>query len=67
MTIEPEIGEKAGEIWQILNNEGPQTLGQLKKKLGNTNEIVNFALGWLAREDKVRITPEKKGFKVQLN
>ncbi len=67
MTIEPEIGEKAGEIWHILNNEGPQTLGQLKKKLGNSNEIVNFALGWLAREDKVRIIPEKKGFKVQLN
>ncbi len=67
MTIEPEIGEKAGEIWNILNNEGPQTLVQLKKRLGNSNELVNFALGWLAREDKVRITPEKKGFKVQLN
>lgn len=67
MTIEPEIGEKAGEIWQILNNDGPQTLSQLKKKVGNSNDLVNFALGWLAREDKVRITPEKKGYKVELN
>ncbi len=67
MTIEPEIGEKAGEIWHILNNDGPQTLSQLKKKLGNSNELLNFALGWLAREDKVRITPEKKGYTVQLN
>ncbi|MBZ5560828.1 MAG: winged helix-turn-helix domain-containing protein [Acidobacteriia bacterium] len=65
--MEPEIGEKAGEIWQILNNDGPQTLSQLKKKVGNSNDLVNFALGWLAREDKVRITPEKKGYKVELN
>jgi Mn-dependent DtxR family transcriptional regulator len=67
VAIESEIGEKAGEIWHLLNDEGPLTLAQIKKKLGKSSELVSFALGWLAREGKVRITPEKRGYKVQLS
>jgi hypothetical protein len=29
-------------------------------------DMVNFALGWLAREDKIDIVPEKKTFRIQL-
>jgi len=50
----------------MLNDLGPQTLAQLKKRLNGSGELVGFALGWLAREDKIDISQEKKGFKVAL-
>jgi hypothetical protein len=49
-----------------LNDFGPQTLAQLKKKLNGSGELVGFALGWLAREDKIDISQEKKNLKVTL-
>jgi hypothetical protein len=61
-----QVGETAGQVWQILSQNGPQTLLQLKKKLNGTAELVNFAVGWLAREDKIDITPEKKDLRIQL-
>lgn len=66
MDIKPQIGETAGGIWNLLNDGGPQTLAQIKKKLGASDELVSFALGWLAREDKVDITQEKKSYKIAL-
>jgi hypothetical protein len=66
MEINAQVGETAGKIWQLLNDEGPQTLPQLKKKLTGSGEVLSFALGWLAREDKVDITQEKKTVKVAL-
>jgi len=60
------VGNTAGKVWHLLDDQGPQTLAQIKKKLGGSGEVVGFALGWLAREDKVDITHEKKSFKVAL-
>jgi len=64
--IQTEIGETAGKVWQALSDEGPQTVVQLKKKVAASNEVLYFALGWLAREDKIEIVPGKKTFRVQL-
>jgi hypothetical protein len=50
----------------MLNEHGPQTVAQLKKRLNGSGELLGFALGWLAREDKVDISQEKKSFKVAL-
>jgi hypothetical protein len=66
MEINAQVGEMAGRIWHLLNDEGPQTLPQLKKKLDRSGELLSFALGWLAREDKVDIRQEKKTIKVAL-
>ena len=66
MQIREQLGFTAGEVWHVLNDFGPQTLAQLKKKLNGSGELVNFALGWLAREDKVDISQEKKSFRVAL-
>ena len=60
MEINGLVGETAGKIWHLLNDEGPQTTQQLKKKLNGSGEILSYALGWLAREDKVDIRQEKK-------
>jgi len=66
MEINAQVGETAGKIWNVLNDEGPQTIAQLKKKLNGSGELLSYALGWLAREDKVDITQEKKMVKVAL-
>jgi len=66
MEIIDQVGATAGKIWHELTESGPQTLVQLKKKLNGQSDLVNFAVGWLAREDKVEIVPDKKNFRVQL-
>lgn len=64
--IKGQVGELAGQIWHTLSDQGPQTLAQLKKKVNGSGELVGFALGWLAREDKIDITQDKKSLKVAL-
>ena len=66
MEMNEQVGVTAGKVWNMLNDSGPQTLAQLKKRLNGSGELVGFALGWLAREDKVEISPDKKSFKVAL-
>jgi len=58
----PPYNKKHG----LKNPDGPHTLVQLKKKLNATSELVNFDVGWLAREDKPEIIPDEKTFRVQL-
>ncbi|HTS71632.1 MAG TPA: winged helix-turn-helix domain-containing protein [Terriglobia bacterium] len=66
MELNAHVGETAGKVWHSLNDDGPQTLAQLKKKLNGSGELVGFALGWLAREDKIDISQDKKNFKASL-
>ena len=66
MELKTAVGETAGKVWETLSASGPLTVAQLKKKLNGTGDLVNFALGWLAREDKIDIVKEKKTFRVQL-
>jgi winged helix-turn-helix protein DUF2582 len=66
MEIKAAVGETAGKIWQSLSADGPQTVSQLKKKVNGSSDLVSYALGWLAREDKIDIVQEKKNVLVQL-
>jgi len=66
MELNGQVGETAGRIWHLLNDGGPHSVSQLKKKLNGSSELVNFALGWLAREDKIDIAQQKKVFTVTL-
>ena len=66
MEMTENVGLTAGKIWHTLHDFGPQTVSELKKKLNGSGELVGFALGWLAREDKVNISQEKKTIKVTL-
>ncbi len=66
MDINSQVGETAGKVWQALSSAGPQTLAQLKKKLNGNAELMNFAVGWLAREEKVEVIQERKAFQVRL-
>lgn len=51
-----QIGETAGEVWQLLSESGePVSLAQLKKRIDQPADIVMQAVGWLARENKIAI------------
>ncbi len=66
MDIIGQVGEAAGEIWRVLDEEGPQTLAQLRKKLKGQGDLLLLGAGWLAREDKLQISKEKKTITIQL-
>ena len=66
INLKESVGHTAGKVWSQLSEAGPQTIAQLKKKLNGEGDLVNLAVGWLAREDKVDIVSEKKSFRVKL-
>jgi len=46
-------------VWKLLNEKGEANLTQIKKGLRADANLILQAIGWLAREEKLRI--EKKG------
>ena len=61
-----EIGTMAGVIWQALAANGEMTTAKLKKELNAGSPMFDWAIGWLAREDKIMLTTEKKTTRVCL-
>jgi Winged helix-turn-helix domain (DUF2582) len=66
ITLEEEIGKTAGAIWDVLNTEGELSLGELKKAVRGQKPTFDWAIAWLAREDQIAITPEKRSFRIGL-
>jgi len=64
--LQEEIGAAAGAIWQTLAGNGGCTLPKLRKSVDCKAPVFDWAIGWLAREDKIAITREKKSFLVNL-
>ncbi len=64
--MQEEIGATAGAIWQALNAKDELSLLQLKREVKGKTPLFDWSIGWLAREDKVVITPEKRSFRIQL-
>jgi len=60
--MEYKIGQNAGRVWkQLEETKEPVSLSRLKKDLTGVPEAeLHYALGWLAREDKVDIFKEKR-------
>lgn len=58
-TVESLFGEKAGLVWEVLNQKGPSTIGDIMKATTLRREEVYAALGWLGRENKIIV--ETKG------
>lgn len=60
------IGEAAGEIWKLLEQEGPLSVSAIVAKMKQPQTTVYMGIGWLAREDKVVFTEVKRGMTVSL-
>jgi len=66
MALKSQVGETAGAVYKLLESEGALTTAELKKRLNPKGDFLSYALGWLAREDKIEFVPEKKTVKIQL-
>ena len=61
-----QIGQTAGQVWQLLSAEGPLSFSKLVKQLDQNRDVVMQAVGWLAREEKVSIQETSRGRVVSL-
>ena len=64
--MQEETGISAGAIWQALGAKGELSLAQLKKEVKDKAPAFDWAIGWLAREDKLVITREKGSIRIRL-
>lgn len=61
-----DIGQTAGEVWNYLSQNGEATLAQMARKTGCPRNMVERAVGWLAREDKLTIERMGRVEKIRL-
>jgi Winged helix-turn-helix domain (DUF2582) len=61
-----EIGAVAGAVWHALDANGEMTLAKLKKEVKTVGPLFDWGIGWLAREDKIELTRDKKSIRVSL-
>jgi hypothetical protein len=61
-----ETGLVAGAIWEALNAKGELTLGKLKQTVKAPAPVFDWAIGWLAREDKIVITRKQRSYSIRL-
>jgi hypothetical protein len=61
-----EIGALAGVIWHTLDANGEMTLAKLKKEVNAQGSVFDWAIGWLAREDKIELATDKRSIRVWL-
>ena len=55
-----QIGETAGAVWHTLLEHGQLTITQLAKEVDAPRDRVMQAVGWLAREDKIRVDEQAR-------
>lgn len=61
-----QMGEMAGLVWHVLEEQGPQSLAKLVKQIDAPRDSIMQGLGWLAREDKLCIEETSRGKIVSL-
>jgi pyruvate,water dikinase len=62
-----DIGDAAGEIYEVLNDHGSATATALKSYTSRLNDHVREqALGWLAKEDKIEIDSDTDEIRYKL-
>jgi len=59
-----EIGNLAGNIWEYLDEFGSISTFKLKMAMATSNSNIYLALGWLLRENKIKIEALDKGYRV---
>jgi hypothetical protein len=58
------IGETAGKIWKHLGDNGSSSVRNLAKSVGTDATSAQLAVGWLAREGKIRL--DQKGAQIMV-
>lgn len=53
------IGENAGLVWRLLDNNQHWKYDELKEASGLSDRDLNTAIGWLARENKIQFDADE--------
>lgn len=61
-----DIGEAAGKVWKHLDSRGAQSISRIQRETGLSQSLTYLALGWLAREGKIRFAQEGRVLQVSL-
>ena len=67
--MQKEIGSAAGAIWRVLRDKGEMSVAALRKSVatrGTKEPVVDWAIGWLAREDKIVFRKDRNTLKISL-
>lgn len=57
--MKTKVINTAGRAWRTLGEKGEMEISSLSKILNEREDIVNQAIGWLAREDKINYSTKK--------
>ena len=60
------IGTTAGEVWKLLTENDSMTIAAVKKGVDVPGDQALMAIGWLAREGKLRFETQGRSAKVSL-
>jgi hypothetical protein len=60
------IGHVAGQVWQLLDSQGAQSVPAIKKAVSAPDDLVLAAIGWLAREDKLNFSKRGRTLTISL-
>ncbi len=58
--MKEKLIETCGRLWNELGARGETSAYELSHTLKEDEEMVNLALGWLAREDKVQCSKKRR-------
>jgi len=61
-----EIGQKAGEIFDFLKQNGELPLSTFERRLVGSRAVIQAAVGWLAREGKISFRRQGRSTLVKL-
>ena len=61
-----EIGIVAGEIWQLLDNEGSMRVKDIAERMERPDFLIFMSLGWLSREGHIILDKKEDDFIVTL-
>jgi DeoR/GlpR family transcriptional regulator of sugar metabolism len=66
MTTSAEIGNIAGDIWRVLNEQGVLSISGVVSEINASQSTVYMGLGWLAREGKLEFVNKGRSVFVRL-
>ncbi|MFB6189973.1 MAG: winged helix-turn-helix domain-containing protein [Candidatus Nanohaloarchaea archaeon] len=64
--MQERIGEIAGEVWDFLDSEGEASVSAIVDSVDASRSKAQMAIGWLAREGKLRFEEKGRGSSVSL-
>lgn len=61
-----QIGQTAGMVYRLLEKKKEATTTEILKEIKVPYDILQMALGWLAREDRIKFDAVRKSLKISL-